>query len=153
MEDLENLINEIAAENEAGANTKERVATVLQLVKDKIASATSYDIEETLTGGTWIDGKPIYRKTKVFSNADLAGLGDELDYSAFFPDLETAIDTKYIADFTGTGGFVSNGDSYAYNITFINKFSDKIINYNSQLGLTLADIVSLTLTIDYTKTL
>lgn len=31
-------------------------------VKNYLKTAESYSIEETLTGGTWIDGKPIYRK-------------------------------------------------------------------------------------------
>lgn len=35
---------------------------VLNDVKDYVDNSNSYSTEETLTGGTWIDGKPIYRK-------------------------------------------------------------------------------------------
>lgn len=35
------------------------------VTSNAVANALSYSTEETLTGGTWIDGKPIYRK--VFS--------------------------------------------------------------------------------------
>ena len=39
---------------------------VLNDVKDYVDNSNSYSTEEVKTGGTWIDGKPIYRK--VFSN-------------------------------------------------------------------------------------
>lgn len=35
---------------------------VLNATKNYVDNANSYSTEETLTGGTWIDGKPIYRK-------------------------------------------------------------------------------------------
>ena len=35
---------------------------VLNDVKDYVDNSNSYSIEEVKTGGTWIDGKPIYRK-------------------------------------------------------------------------------------------
>lgn len=36
-------------------------------VYNAIGGGTSYSTEETLTGGKWLDGKPIYRKVFVFS--------------------------------------------------------------------------------------
>lgn len=37
---------------------------------NSVANSLSYSTDETLTGGTWIDGKPIYRKvwTSTFNN-------------------------------------------------------------------------------------
>ena len=46
-------------ENRAGGNVYDYVK---DYVEEQIADAQSYSTEETLTGGTWIDGKPIYRK-------------------------------------------------------------------------------------------
>ena len=50
--------------------TDEQVPSA-KVVYDKIssimsASPTSYSLDEQLTGGTWVDGKPIYRKTINF---------------------------------------------------------------------------------------
>lgn len=42
--------------------------TFLQTVQQCVAQGQSYSTEETLTGGTWIDGKPIYRKVVTFRN-------------------------------------------------------------------------------------
>ena len=48
---------------------------VLNDVKDYVDNSNSYSTQEVKTGGTWIDGKPIYRKviTHTLSNA-LTGL-------------------------------------------------------------------------------
>ena len=35
---------------------------VYEIKKVKISTLATYSTDETLTGGTWIDGKPIYRK-------------------------------------------------------------------------------------------
>lgn len=44
---------------------------VLNNVKDYVDNSNSYSTQEIKTGGTWIDGKPIYRKTLVFTNQTL----------------------------------------------------------------------------------
>ena len=41
---------------------------VLNDVKDYVDNSNSYSTEEVKTGGTWIDGKPIYRKTWIGKN-------------------------------------------------------------------------------------
>lgn len=48
-----------AVDGEQIANESQFLTTV----KNYLKTAESYSTEETLTGGTWIDGKPIYRKT------------------------------------------------------------------------------------------
>lgn len=45
---------------------------VLNDAKNYINSANSYSTDEVKTGGKWIDGKPIYRKTLVFTNLTLS---------------------------------------------------------------------------------
>ena len=47
---------------------------VLKDVKDYVDNSNSYSTEEVKTGGTWIDGKPIYRK--VISNVITASTQD-----------------------------------------------------------------------------
>ena len=44
---------------------------VLNDVKGYVDNSNSYSTEEVKTGGKWIDGKPIYRKTLVFTNITL----------------------------------------------------------------------------------
>ena len=44
---------------------------VLNDVKEYVDSSNSYSTNEVKTGGKWIDGKPIYRKTLVFTNITL----------------------------------------------------------------------------------
>lgn len=44
---------------------------VLNDVKEYVNSSNSYSANEVKTGGKWIDGKPIYRKTLVFTNLTL----------------------------------------------------------------------------------
>lgn len=44
---------------------------VLNDVKGYVDSSNSYSTNEVKTGGKWIDGKPIYRKTLVFTNITL----------------------------------------------------------------------------------
>ena len=43
-------------------------------VKNYVDNSNSYSTEEVKTGGTWIDGKPIYRK--VISNVITANIQD-----------------------------------------------------------------------------
>ncbi len=44
---------------------------VLNDVKGYVDNSNSYSTNEVKTGGKWIDGKPIYRKTLVFTNLTL----------------------------------------------------------------------------------
>lgn len=42
------------------------VQEIKDYTKDYVDAKNSYSTEETLTGGTWLDGKPIYKKTVIF---------------------------------------------------------------------------------------
>jgi hypothetical protein len=67
-------------ENGAGGNVYDYVK---DYVEEQIADAQSYSTEETLTGGTWIDGKPIYRKVilnPTFNTTLLTGVDEVVNY-------------------------------------------------------------------------
>lgn len=48
------------------------VQEIKDYTKDYVDASNSYSTEETLTGGTWIDGKPIYRKVFTGLNITLS---------------------------------------------------------------------------------
>ena len=53
------------SESDTIANLKNSIDNTendIEALQDGLAEAQSYSTDETLTGGTWIDGKPIYRK-------------------------------------------------------------------------------------------
>lgn len=79
--------------------------------------AASYSTDEHLTGGTWIDGKPIYRKVFDYSNS-LWGSGDK-DISNL--NIKQIISSYFIgannADGTGNQwaqGVIGNGERLLY---------------------------------------
>lgn len=112
----------------------------------------SYSTQETLTGGTWIDGKPIYRKTKVFSGSELntSGIIDITPHfininiicpnSSIFTDWQTDNGVKCF------GLIINNSATYSI-------FPDKIIATNlNETPLDISVFDSITLTLEYTKT-
>jgi len=70
--------------------------TFLQTVEQSVAQGQSYSTQETLTGGTWIDGKPIYRKvvdcgalpnnTAKTVNHNISNLGTVVKLAAYTSD-------------------------------------------------------------------
>lgn len=72
-------------------------------------SYLSYSTEETLTGGTWIDGKPIYRKVIVVNQAAPATIPTGLTNVEF-------IDVRVKANYqTGTATTGQNQSFYVSN--------------------------------------
>ena len=57
--------------------------TFLNTVKDYIDESLSYSTTEQKTGGTWIDDKPIYKRTFVYENINMTA------------DVESTIDTNF----------------------------------------------------------
>lgn len=51
---------------------------VLNDAKNYINNSNSYSTNEVKTGGKWIDGKPIYRKTLVFTNINLSSTSTQI---------------------------------------------------------------------------
>ena len=58
-------INFFKNRSSAGGLAENQQENVLRDVKDYVDNSNSYSTEEVKTGGTWIDGKPIYRKVIV----------------------------------------------------------------------------------------
>ena len=61
-EEAHALIEVIEFEVKDGFNTNKRVADALHALLRLKDAGENYSTDEILTGGTWIDGKPIYRK-------------------------------------------------------------------------------------------
>lgn len=71
------------------------IETVKDYTKNYVDAKNSYSTEETLTGGTWIDGKPIYRKAYHF-NTMLSVGRDFYTMNVGQADFDTLIKTYYI---------------------------------------------------------
>ena len=65
----------IATKDEGNENAKPvdvvEKGNMHAVTSNAVADAISYSTNEVKTGGKWIDGKPIYRKTLVFTNQTL----------------------------------------------------------------------------------
>lgn len=75
--DLANLeVGQIIATKDEGNELSNPVDVVQDgnmhaVTSNAVADAISYSTNEVKTGGKWIDGKPIYKKTLVFTNITL----------------------------------------------------------------------------------
>ena len=108
--------------------------------------AASYSTDEQLTGGTWIDGKPIYRKT-----LDCGALPNNSTKSVThgINDIDWVIDIYGSAnspDNTITLPFVYSNDSYGVQL-YCDKTSLKIYASSNKTAYTKSYI-----TLEYTKT-
>lgn len=78
-----------------------------------ITRNASYSTNETLTGGTWIDNKPIYRKVFTWSNVGLAsGWNNVIEITNDF-NPETLVNARWLTTTSGVG--VSFGFFRIYN--------------------------------------
>lgn len=78
-----------------------------------ITRNASYSTDETLTGGTWIDNKPIYRKVFTWANKGLAsGWNDVIQITGDF-NPETLVNARWLTTTSGVG--VSFGFFRIYN--------------------------------------
>lgn len=86
---------------------------VLRDVKDYVDNANSYSTQEIKTGGTWIDGKPIYRK--VISNVITA---DVQDIAHGIENIDSYVNlTPYMVNSENTQIFPSfNTGSYYFTV-------------------------------------
>jgi hypothetical protein len=81
--------------------------------KNYVDAANSYSTAETLTGGTWIDGKPIYRKTFT---GTASGAVNEVNTGVSFGTLINAYGTLADgnSDIAPIGIFMDATDFYSY---------------------------------------
>lgn len=108
----------------------------------------SYNTYEELTGGTWIDGKPIYRKTVQFYNIPASGV---LDISNEFENKETIVSNQMFTEWwindVAFAGNQWDGKLFigvAHSTVNFKNIEDATYDYSL--------ISSFRLTLEYTKT-
>lgn len=139
--------------------TEDLIYPQIKYVKDKISESQSYSTTETKTGGTWVDGKPIYRKVITLTKSEFTNLiGAETDIYAFLPNIKEVVDFKHKCIYDGETEIVgiNLGQSYVRinnnviaNGTFIIAYRDSPGNV-IDLEESLYD--SFTYILEYTKT-
>lgn len=165
--ELQIAIDAIRNATADGSVTNVMEADIMDALKEKQITANSYSTDETLTGGTWIDGKPIYRKvvniTDVngYATYDISSLN--IEQSSLRMEQTIIIgQSTYSSNMSDSNVAIVNGDkihtrvSYRINYDingyieiglFITKFNytnDVVTNTNVQ--------GSCVLILEYTKT-
>lgn len=117
------------------------------VTSNAVADAISYSTNEVKTGGTWIDGKPIYRKTLVYEGATTANESINLGSISNFGDVKTINGSlKFDRGNVIHLGYMNNDNNKVFestidaggNITTISPYN----NSNSKIVIT----------VEYTKT-
>ena len=116
---------------------------VLNDVKDYVDNSNSYSTQEVKTGGTWIDGKPIYRKV-----VDIGTLPDTTSKNVQhnIQNLDSVVNLKLIAN-DNVNNIVCNfgGKELAVYIDAANVF---IVSGNNFSGYTGYSVIEYTKTTD-----
>lgn len=104
---IDNL-NSTSTTDALSANQGKILNDSIKNTNSKITSLTKYSTNEVKTGETWIDGKPIYRKTFSLNNRLLApdnpinhnisNLGTVVSVQGIFKDTDTFITFPYLYD-------------------------------------------------------
>ena len=120
---------------------------VLNDVKDYVDNYNSYSTEEVKTGGTWIDGKPIYRKCYT---------GWDIYTKSISANLSNANVDKFVSikGVIQGDGFVYDLNSYCSSSIFVyvryNSSDDKFVR---EIGSGYPSVGAyITLYVEYTKT-
>lgn len=120
--------------------------TFLNTVKDYVDEKNSYSTDEILTGGTWIDGKPIYRKTFFKTGTSLTG---EVDMDSACTDLDNVVTMTGNATLS-TG--VKNTLALGFTASYATGLS---INGNTKVPIAVLSSYTCTkivIVVEYTKT-
>lgn len=122
------------------------VQEIKDYTKDYVDASNSYSTTETLTGGTWIDGKPIYRKV-----VQSATFTTSSPYSVSIPDLDTLVDVRLKRNYdTSHPTWWTTGDGTASSNNIIIKQSTDAISIEPQsTGITINNFTGI---LEYTKT-
>ena len=120
---------------------------VLRDVKDYVDNSNSYSTQEVKTGGTWIDGKPIYRKILVYKGETTQNVPIDIGSISNVEDIE---------DFKGTLKFDRGG---VIHLGYINNDNNKVFEANIDPTGKITAISpynnansKITITVEYTKT-
>ncbi|MDQ0593196.1 hypothetical protein QFZ37_001565 [Chryseobacterium ginsenosidimutans] len=107
----------------------------------------SYTTKEELTGGTWINGKPVYKKTLYLDQIPRTG---EIDFKIEFPDIETIISNEMFTEwYVLDTAFAGNQWRTKVYITVERKKAT--IELLGEPDYDYSAINSFTLTLEYTK--
>ncbi|SMO52629.1 hypothetical protein SAMN06265171_102324 [Chryseobacterium rhizoplanae] len=107
----------------------------------------SYSTKEELTGGKWINGKPVYKKTLYLDQIPRTG---EIDLKTEFPDLETIISNEMFTEWYDLKtAFAGNQWRTKAYITIEREMA--IIELLNVPDYDYSRINSFTLTLEYTK--
>ncbi|MDV7696872.1 hypothetical protein N6B72_08065 [Chryseobacterium soli] len=107
----------------------------------------SYTTKEELTGGTWINGKPVYKKTLYLNQIPRTG---EIDFKIEFPDIETIISNEMFTEwYVLDTAFAGNQWRTKVYITVERKKAT--IELLGEPDYDYSVIDSFTLTLEYTK--
>ncbi|KFF22252.1 hypothetical protein [Chryseobacterium sp. JM1] len=107
----------------------------------------SYTTKEEKTGGKWINGKPVYKKTVVFNQIPRTGL---VEFKTEFPDIETIISNEMFTEWYAIdAAFAGNQWRTKAYITIERKLATIELVGVSDYDYSV--INSFTLTLEYTK--
>mgnify|MGYP001062983333 CR=1 FL=1 len=107
----------------------------------------SYTTKEELTGGTWINGKPVYKKTLYLDQIPRTG---EIDFKIEFPDIETIISNEMFTDWQAIDASFAGNQWRAKAYITVERRMAKIELVNEP-DYDYSVINSFTLTLEYTK--
>ena len=120
---------------------------VLNDVKNYVDNSNSYSTQEVKTGGTWIAGKPIYRKTFIYEGVTTANAPISIGSISNVEDIETIKGTLRLH----AGGFISLG--------YMNNDNNKVFEVNTkETGEVIvispynSSNSKIIITVEYTKT-
>ena len=120
---------------------------VLNDVKNYVDNSNSYSTQEVKTGGTWIAGKPIYRKTFIYEGVTTANAPISIGSISNVEDVETIKGTLRLH----AGGFISLG--------YMNNDNNKVFEVNTkETGEVIvispynSSNSKIIITVEYTKT-
>ena len=118
----------------------------IQRVEQDIQAAQSYSTTETLTGGTWIDGKPIYRRVFVCATQKTISSGWNNLTNTDFPNITDllGVDTLVNANVRATNA------GYLYNIFILDIKTNNQIRFYGVAGNTFN--IGTSISVEYTKT-
>ena len=94
-----------------------------QLAELNKSQSTSYSTTEVMTGETWIDGKPIYRRTFYTTSkgswvdTNVSGISRIISKSANFKTTNNQLLTEYNvsqSDYATAGAYVSPSNAHLY---------------------------------------
>ena len=117
------------------------------VTSNAVADSLSYSTQEVKTGGTWIDGKPIYRKTFVYEGETTANASISIGSISNVEDIETIKGSLRLH----AGGFISLG--------YMNNDNNKVFEVNTKETGEIMVISpynssnsKIIITVEYTKT-